>query len=68
MTDQQIVKSCNALAAKIYESMGYTSPKGYRFDQAKHPQECGCWSMAVMAYEHIGDIDVEEALERLFEQ
>jgi hypothetical protein len=64
-TDEQLVAECNELARKFYRSMGYQVEKGYRFDQATHPQERGMWNAAVIAYDHIADTDVECALSNL---
>jgi hypothetical protein len=61
-TDEQIVQTANVLAREFYALMGNKVPKGYRFDQAKHPQEQLCWQMAVRAFEVIEYTDVEEAL------
>lgn len=60
-SDQQIVREGNALARLFYKSMGYVVPDGYRFDQATHPQEVGCWKMAVLAYDHIEQTDLQAA-------
>lgn len=62
-TNAEIVAECNELARRFYESLGYEVEKGYRFDQARHPQERGMWNMAAMAYEYIEGTDVEQALE-----
>lgn len=61
-SSQQIVDDCNALARLFYRMQGCVVPKGYRFDQAPHPAESGCWNMAVAAYDHIEGTDVENAL------
>lgn len=64
-TVQKIIEDANSLARLFYRSMGYQVPKGYRFDQASHPQEIGCWNQAVMAYDFIEGTDVENALSEL---
>lgn len=61
-TNQQIVDDCNKLARLFYASLGYQVEDGYRFDQARHPQERGMWNQAVIAYDHIEGTDVEDAL------
>jgi hypothetical protein len=61
-TDEQIVQVANSLARDFYAFMGYEVPEGYRFDQAKHPQERLCWRLAVRAFDVIEYTDVEEAL------
>jgi hypothetical protein len=65
LTAQQIVDKANALARQFYQSMGYEVREGYRFDQARHPQEQGMWNLAVMAYEFIEGTDVESALSEI---
>ena len=60
--NKKIVKEANELARKFYLAHGYNVEKGYRFDQATHPQEQGMWNLAVMAYSFIEGTDVEEAL------
>lgn len=62
MTDREIVDKCNGLARLFYAANGYEVPEGYRFDQATHPQERGMWNLAAIAYDHIADTDVENAL------
>lgn len=61
-TDQEIVDQCNQLARVFYKSMGCQVPDGFKFWESVHPQEIGCWHMAVAAYEHIEGTDVEDAL------
>lgn len=64
-TDQQIVDDCNRLARVFYKMNGYEVPEGYRFDQARHPQERGSWNLAAVAYLHIEGTDPDEALQNL---
>lgn len=61
-TPKQIVDECNELARKFYAMHRYEVPDGYKFYLANHPQEVGCWEMAVIAYEHIEGTDVEDCL------
>ena len=61
-SSQQIVDEANELARDFYKSMGCTVLKGYRFDQATHPQEIGMWNLAAIAYEHIEGTDIVEAV------
>jgi len=61
-TPKQIVDDCNALARKFYAPLGYDVPKGYRFDQANHPQERSVWRQACTAYEHIEGHNPEDAV------
>lgn len=61
-TNKELIQEANELARKIYIRQGYEVPKGYRFDQAHHPQEIDCWLLAVMAYNHIEGTDIENAL------
>ena len=60
-SNADVVKAGNALARMFYASMGYAVPPGYRFDQATHPQEVGCWNMACIAYDHIEGTDLQSA-------
>ena len=66
-TNHEIVKDANALARIFYSLLGYQVEEGYRFDQAKHPQEVTMWRMAVIAYENIEGTDVEDALSEVLE-
>lgn len=61
-TPQQIVDECNDLARTFYAMHGNVVPNDFKFYQAHHPQEVGCWEMAVAAYEHIDGTDVEDCL------
>lgn len=57
-----IVKRGNDLARQFYASMGCVVPDDYKFYEATHPQEVGCWNMAVMAYDFIEGTDLEDCL------
>lgn len=64
-TDAELVAEANELARQFYRGLGYAVKKGYRFDQATHPQEVACWNMVVMAYDHIEGTDLENAVAEL---
>lgn len=64
-TEREIVDGCNELARLFYSMQGYQVPDDYRFYEAHHPHEVGCWNMAVAAYEHIEGTPVEDALSNL---
>lgn len=66
-TEEMIVADANRLAKIFYGLLGYTVKDGYRFDQARHPQEQAMWKMAVIAYENIEGTDVEDALAQIEE-
>lgn len=61
-SNTEIVLACNALARKFYLAMGCQVPNDYKFWEARHPQEAGCWAMAVLSYEEIEGTDVQDAL------
>ena len=67
MSNAEVVESANELARTFYRSMGYQVPKGYKFHEASHPQELGCWNLAVIAFEHVDGTDVQNALDELDE-
>lgn len=66
-TEQEIVDEANRLARLFYQSFGYKSPEGFRFDQSEHPQEAGMWNLAAIAYEHIEGTDINNALHEIEE-
>ena len=57
-----IVSSANDLARSFYRLMSCVVAEGYRFDNARHPQEKLCWRMACEAYEFIDGTSPEDAL------
>ena len=61
-TVADIVREGNSLARLFYGSMGYVVPDDYKFYEATHPQEVGCWNQAVIAYEHIEGTDLEDCV------
>lgn len=63
--EQKIVDECNDLARTFYEMQGCQVPDGYKFYEATHPAEAGCWQLAMAAYDHIEGTDVESALDDL---
>ncbi len=65
MNNKTLVRRCNRLARKFYAMQGYEVRKGFKFYDSMHPQERGCWNMAVAAYEHIRGDEVDGALDEL---
>ena len=63
ITAEEIVAGCNELAREFYKMRGYEVQKNYKFYEAHHPEEIGCWAMAVVAYDRIQGTDVESALD-----
>lgn len=63
--ERKIVDQCNALARRMYASMGYVQDDKFRFYESTHPQERSVWNLAVMAYEHIEGTDVEDCLNQV---
>jgi hypothetical protein len=57
-----IVRRCNNLARTFYKMQGCEVPDDFKFYQAHHPAEVGCWNMAVAAYEQITFTDVDDCL------
>ena len=66
-TSREYVDSCNELARTFYKMQGYEVPEGYRFDQAHHPAEVGCWNLAAEAFDHIDATDINDCLSDLDE-
>ena len=66
-SERAIVTKANELARRFYKAMGYEVPEGYRFDEARHPQERLCWLMSCDAFEMIEGTDPNEALASLEE-
>ena len=66
-TLKQIVHGCNALARRFYKMQGCVVNDEFKFYEAHHPAEVGCWNMAVAAYDYIEGTDVESCLEELNE-
>jgi hypothetical protein len=63
MRDKQL-ETLNTLARIFYASNGYKVEPGYRFDQARHPQERGMFVMACAAYEFlIEKVPVEDLID-----
>lgn len=61
-TSRELVAECNALARTFYRMVGCEVPDDYKFYEASHPAETGCWDMAVAAYEHIEGTPIEDCL------
>jgi hypothetical protein len=59
---REIVDNCNALARQFYRMHGCEQPDDYKFYEATHPIERGCWNMAVLAYDHIEGTCVDDCL------
>jgi hypothetical protein len=66
-SDQQIVDECNALARQFYKMQGCEQSADFKFYEATHPAEAGCWNMAALAYDHIEGTEVDECLRELAE-
>lgn len=64
---QEIIDDCNALARLFYKAHGYQVDEGYRFDTATHPQEQGMWNLAVIAYDFIQGMEIDQVLMELEE-
>lgn len=64
-TPEQVVAGARSLARVYYEMMGCRVPEGYKFEDAKHPQERLCWSMACYAYEALSDTCVQDCLSEI---
>lgn len=67
MSDAEIVRQCNKLARIYYELFGYVVGDDFKFYDSRHPQELSMWNLAVIAYDHIAETDVMEALSNLEE-
>ena len=61
-TDKELIEEGNELARRFYQCQGYDVPRGYRFDKATHPAERVCWQMAALAYDHIEQTDLDNAV------
>lgn len=59
----EIVDACNALADQFYRMEGYEAGEGFKFYEATHPHEVRCWRQAMVAYDHINGIDMDDVLE-----
>lgn len=64
-TPQQIVERCNELARTFYKMQGCNADVNFKFYEAHHPLEVGCWNMAVVAYDHIEGTDVQDCLDEI---
>ena len=61
-TERELVEECNQLAHIYYEMQGCKVGEDYKFYEAHHPAEVSCWEMAVAAYGHIRETDIEDCL------
>jgi len=67
MTDEEIVAVGLNLARIFYKAHGYEVPDGYKFYDARHPQEFGMWNLAVIAFEELTGTDLNDALANIGE-
>lgn len=65
MSDEELVAACNALANKFGMSFGWIDRPDFKYYEATHPLEVQAWNLAVIAYEHITDTPIEDALSGL---
>lgn len=65
LTARQVVDKCNHLAREFYKDRGYAVPKGYRFDEASHPEERALWHQARIAFIELTGTDPEDAVSEL---
>jgi hypothetical protein len=61
------IRRANDLAREFYRHHGFTGPKDYRFDKAKHTRENHMWELAAAAFEFFEDTDISEVREELEE-
>ena len=66
-TDEEIVAAGLQLAREFYKAHGYEVPEGYKFYDARHPQEQGMWNLAVIAFELLTGTDLNDALANIGE-
>lgn len=66
-SDEEIVAAGLELARRFYKAHGYEVPVGYKFYEARHPQEQGMWELAVMAFEELTGTDLNDALDNIGE-
>ena len=69
-TAQEIIDQTNEIARIIYDSMGYTVPKGTEFHTDtinRHPHETNCWNAACEIQLLMTETDPEDALAELEE-
>lgn len=67
LTDREIVRAVNDLAAIFYAGHGYAVESGFRFDEACHPQELAMWRLASEAMYSLTGVDADDALSNLEE-
>lgn len=64
-TAQEIVDQTNALARELAAARGWSSPEGYRFDEAKTSRERGMWIDACIAQRALTETDPDDAISEL---
>lgn len=65
-TTQEIFKQTNELAAKFYKCWGYTSAKGFRFDESNHGHEQIAWKQACIAQEVLTQTDMVDVVDEVY--
>ena len=66
-SDEEIVAAGLELARRFYKAHGYEVPVGYKFYEARHPQEQGVWELAVMAFGELTGTSLNDALDNIGE-
>jgi hypothetical protein len=64
-TNCEVFEETLALADAFYESHGYISRIGFRYDKSSHPQERFMWQLACIAQDLLCDTDAQNALDEL---
>lgn len=67
-TNKEILDETLALADKFYTSHGYVSRPGFRYDEARHPQERFMWVLACHAQDMLTGTDAQAAAEEADEE
>lgn len=67
-SDAELVDECNKLARRFYAMKGCVVRDDFKFYDAHHPAEVGCWVMAVEAYAHIDRTDMDDVLSLVREE
>lgn len=64
-TLQEMVDSCNKLAATFYMMHGCKPAAGFKFYEAPHPTEVLCWEMAKEAYLQLTGTCIDDVMDDL---
>lgn len=64
-TEAEIISDCNELANTFGAMRGWVDRPDFKYYEATHPEEIGCWEWAVAAYDHIEGTDVQDILDNL---